>query len=112
MRKSKFSPTQYLNEAIPCGLILNELISNSLKYAFKGRKGGKIEITLISNLEKISLSLADDGVGISKEINVEKTDTLGLQLVSTLVEQMEGTLILERQNGKKFIISFDTKNEV
>ena len=101
-----------LNEAIPCGLILNELISNSLKYAFKGRNHGKIEITLIGNLEKISLSLAHDGVGISKEINVEKTDTLGLQLVSTLVEQMEGTLILERQNGTKFIISFDTKNEV
>ena len=101
-----------LNEAIPCGIILNELISNSLKYAFKGRKHGKIEITLISNLEKISLSLAHDGVGISKEINVEKTDTLGLQLVSTLVEQTEGTLILERENGTKFIISFDTKNEV
>ena len=67
---------------------------------------------MIGNLEKISLSLAHDGVGISKEINVEKTDTLGLQLVSTLVEQMEGTLILERQNGTKFIISFDIKNEV
>lgn len=101
-----------LNHAIPCGLILNELISNSLKYAFKGRKAGKIEVVLISKSEKISLSLADDGVGIPKDISVENTDTLGLQLVSTLVEQMEGKLLLERNNGTKFIISFDTKQEV
>lgn len=101
-----------LNHAIPCGLILNELISNSLKYAFKGQKKGKIEITLISKLGKISLSLADDGVGIPEGINAQTTDTLGLQLVSTLVEQMEGTLYLDRQDGTKFIISFDTKPEV
>jgi len=98
-----------LNHAIPCGLILNELISNSLKYAFEGRKAGKIEIYLSSELEKVSLSLKDDGVGIPENIMVDNTDTLGLQLVSTLVEQMEGDLQLERVNGTKFIISFDTK---
>ena len=100
-----------LNRAIPCGLVLNELISNSLKYAFRGRKTGKIEISLIGKPDKISLSLADNGVGIPEGISVENTDTLGLQLVSTLVEQMEGELHLERENGTRFIISFDTKQE-
>ena len=100
-----------LNTAIPCGLILNELISNSLKYAFQGRNNGIIDIKLISKSGKISLSLADNGVGISEEITVENTDTLGLQLVSTLVEQMEGQLYLERNNGTKFTISFTINNE-
>lgn len=101
-----------LNTAIPCGLILNELISNSLKYAFEGRPAGKIEIKLISESEKISLSLADDGIGIPENIKIDKTDTLGLQLVSTLVEQIEGKLHLEQKNGTKFIISFSTNTEV
>jgi PAS domain S-box-containing protein len=100
-----------LNNAIPCGLILNELISNSLKYAFEGMKYGRIDINLSSKSGKISLSLEDNGVGISEEITAENTDTLGLQLVSTLVEQMEGELRLERNNGTKFTISFTINNE-
>ena len=56
--------------------------------------------------------MADDGVEIHKDINVENTDTLNLQLVSTLVEKKEGTLVLLRQSGTKFIICFDTKTEV
>ena len=90
---------------------MNELISNSLKYAFEGMKYGRIDINLISKSGKISLSLEDNGVGISEEITVQNTDTLGLQLVSTLVEQMEGELRLERNNGTKFTISFTINNE-
>ena len=101
-----------LNKAILCGLILNELISKSLKHAFKRKENGKIEITQIGKLQKNLPSLADDGVEIHKDINVENTDTLNLQLVSTLVEKNEGTLVLLRQSGTKFIISFDTKTEV
>lgn len=96
-----------LNTAIPCGLILNELISNSLKYAFEGRKEGIIEIRLIREKEKISLSLRDNGVGIPEEVSVENTDTLGLQLVSTLVEQIEGELKVERLNGTMFTFTFN-----
>jgi two-component sensor histidine kinase len=57
-----------LNNAIPCGLILNELISNSLKYAFERMKYGRIDINLTSKSGKISLSLEDNGVGLSEEI--------------------------------------------
>ena len=90
---------------------MNELISNSLKYAFQRRSNGITEIKLISKSGKISLSLVDNGIGISEEITVENRDTLGLQLVSTLVEQMEGQLHLERNNGIKFTISFTINNE-
>lgn len=100
-----------LNHAIPCGLILNELISNSLKYAFQGRKNGKIEVRLKNEDEHISISVADDGIGIPSKISVENTDTLGLQLVSTLVEQIEGELSLDRENGTKFTFRFDIKQE-
>ena len=100
-----------MNNAIPCGLILNELISNSLKYAFQGRKNGKIEVRLKNEDEHISISVADDGIGIPSKISVENTDTLGLQLVSTLVEQIEGELSLDRENGTKFTFRFDIKQE-
>ncbi|MBL4709857.1 MAG: PAS domain S-box protein, partial [Flavobacteriales bacterium] len=96
-----------LNTAIPCGLILNELISNSLKYAFKDRNEGVIDIKLIREREKISLSLSDDGIGIPDNVNVENTDTLGLQLVYTLVEQIEGELKVERLNGTTFTFAFN-----
>jgi len=95
-----------LDLAIPCGLIINELISNSLKYAFKNKERGKISVILINEKRKITLKLADDGIGFPKEVDYKKTESLGLQLVSTLVEQIEGTIKLENQKGTSFIIEF------
>lgn len=95
-----------LDISIPCGLIVNELVSNALKYAFKGRKKGKLTISLILNNGLVTLKIADDGVGISKDINIAETNTLGLQLVTTLIEQIDGTLVLERNKGTIFTITF------
>lgn len=96
-----------LDSAIPCGLILNELISNSLKYAFKGRKRGNIIVKLKEKeKQKIKLSVQDDGVGIDKDFNISKTETLGLQLVHTLTEQLEGKLKLTSNKGSRFDITF------
>ncbi len=100
-----------LNMSIPCGLIINELISNSLKYAFKGIDKGKIMLSLKVNGEELELVVQDNGVGVPKDMDIEQTDTLGLQLVSTLVEQIEGKITLDRTKGSKFVILFKSKNE-
>lgn len=99
-----------LDLAIPCGLIMNELISNSLKYAFDIHRGGIIKIMLTLENEFVKLEVGDNGVGIPESIDIENTQTLGLQLISSLVEQLEGDIKLDRTNGTKFIIKFRKDN--
>ncbi len=100
-----------LDQAIPCGLIMNEIISNALKYAFpKGRKG-VIGIKIRSGEEETSLVLSDDGVGLPPHVNYRDTESLGLQLVMSLVEQLSGKIELDQQHGTKYIITFkNSKN--
>ena len=97
-----------LDHAIPCGLIINELITNSLKYAFPKGREGKINITFRSiNSDEIELTVSDDGIGIPEEIDIRETESLGLQLVHILAEdQLEGTLELDRDGGTAFRIRF------
>lgn len=98
-----------IDTAIPCGLIINELTSNSLKYAFP--EGGKGVISIIlekAGEDKIVLDVSDNGVGIPEDIDFRNTKTLGLQLVTTLSEnQLKGTLELDRSNGTRFRITFE-----
>ena len=97
-----------LDHAVPCGLIINELISNSLKYAFPKDETGTIRITLCSiNHDEIELTVSDDGIGIPGEMDIRETESLGLQLVHILAEdQLEGTLELDRDGGTAFRIRF------
>jgi two-component sensor histidine kinase len=97
-----------LNNAIPCGLVINELISNSLKYAFPQDGTGEIKITLRSmNQDEIELTVSDDGIGIPAEMDLEKVESMGLQLVNILVEnQLEGEIDLDRDGGTAFRIRF------
>ncbi|MFO7891784.1 MAG: histidine kinase dimerization/phosphoacceptor domain -containing protein, partial [bacterium] len=96
-----------INKAIPCGLILNELISNSLKHAFPKGKDGTISVTMTSDKQKeITLIIQDDGIGFPQDLQLEKTDSLGLQLVKTLTNQLGGTITLHENNGSKFLIKF------
>ena len=96
-----------LDTAIPCGLIINELVSNSMKYAFPGEQAGTIEVSLlVSSADSISLSVKDDGIGIPADITVENSPSLGLQLVYLLAKQINGTLITERKNGTKVELLF------
>ncbi|MBD3164529.1 PAS domain S-box protein [Candidatus Woesearchaeota archaeon] len=85
-----------MDRAIPCGLIINELISNSLKYAFQGREQGTITIKIRENEKNYKLIIADDGKGIEKDINVMNAESLGLQLVAAQAEQLNGRLNLNR----------------
>lgn len=96
-----------INTAIPCGLIINELVSNSLKYAFPGEKSGSIQVKLDADQQgKHILIVADNGVGLPEELNVEATDTLGLQLVNDLTKQIQGRLEVNRIKGTVFTIIF------
>ncbi|NYB52156.1 MAG: PAS domain S-box protein [Methanobacteriaceae archaeon] len=95
-----------LETAIPCGLIISELVTNTLKYAFPNDMKGEFKIELDSDGEKYCLTISDDGVGIPPHINFGETETLGLQLVSTLVNQLEGRVELSRNKGTKFRIFF------
>jgi two-component sensor histidine kinase/CheY-like chemotaxis protein len=97
-----------LDHAIPCGLLINELISNALKYAFPEDGIGKIKIIFRSiNDHEVELTVSDDGIGIPKEIDIKTVDSMGLQLVNVLAEgQLEGEVELDRDGGTAFRIRF------
>jgi PAS domain S-box-containing protein len=98
-----------LDTAIPCGLIINELVSNALKHAFPPEEtgGGKVRIALRSPGDgQLSLMVSDDGVGMPPDMDFETPQTLGLQLVDLLTQQIEGTLDLDRDGGTTFEIRF------
>ncbi len=96
-----------IDTAIPCGLIINELVSNSLKHAFPEGKRGEISVSIYSAKRSIELIVADNGVGIPEDIDFKTTKTLGLHLVTILVEdQLEGEINLDRTKGTTFRITF------
>ena len=106
-----------MDVAVPLGIIVNELVSNSLKHAFPGRDRGEIEIKLFREktgkyekegykVTSFVMSVSDNGVGIPKSLDIEDLDSLGIQLVTTLVDQLDGELELKRNNGTEFTIKF------
>jgi PAS domain S-box-containing protein len=95
-----------LDIAIPCGLIINELLSNSLKYAFKNKPNGKIQLKLTESKGNIKIVIADNGPGLPETVDYRNTESLGLQLVVTLVEQINGKIKQENKKGAKFTIEF------
>ncbi len=97
-----------VDTAVPCGLIINELVSNSLKYAFPSGRKGEIKIVLRSVCETVELTVADNGVGIPEDIDFRTADSLGLDLVTTLAEyQLGGEITLDRTEGTVFCITFE-----
>ena len=96
-----------LNRAIPCGLIANELLSNSVKHAFPEGKKGEICIKLYSDKKgTISLVVSNDGIGFPKDIDFRKASSLGLQMVNDLTRQIDGTIELDRNGGTSFKVEF------
>jgi PAS domain S-box-containing protein len=97
-----------INTAIPCGLIINELVSNALKYAFPDGREGEIRIGLALDKDgKFTLTVEDNGIGFPKDTDFRKTKSLGMQLVIMLAEQIGGTIELERKEGTAFTIRFE-----
>jgi len=100
-----------LDYAIPCGLIINELISNSLKYAFVDGKSGEIKIEFTSIENKYVLTFSDNGIGFREEIDFRNTGTMGMQLICTLVDQLDGNMQLLKGKGTVFKITFSITND-
>jgi len=100
-----------LDQAIPCGLILNELVSNALKYAYPEGKTGHIVISIYEKGKRVNIGVEDFGVGLPKDFSIETIDSLGLSLVHTLVDQLDGQLTYKTLGGTKFLITFE-KQEI
>jgi len=98
--------------AIPCGMVVNELVTNSLKYAFPDNRKGQISISLKEDDKGLELVVSDDGVGIPEGINPASTATLGIKLVTNLVQdQLGGEMELDRTHGTTFKITFRRAKE-
>jgi two-component sensor histidine kinase len=95
-----------VDEAIPCGLIINELVSNSLKHAFPDGRSGSIRVQGEADDLHATLRVVDDGAGFPAGLDAGGARTLGLQLVRTLTDQLEGTLRVRSRNGTEFVIEF------
>jgi len=96
-----------IDRAIPCGLILNELLSNACKYAFPPSQTGVVYVELQGiTAQQAVLVVRDTGVGFPADLDFRHTDTLGLQLVCMLTEQLNGTVALERAGGTTFTLTF------
>ena len=98
-----------LDFAIPCGLILNELITNAIKYAFDGKEGGVITVKASESKQKVKIVIRDNGVGLPKDINFKDSNTLGFQLVNALVTQLNGKVTLKVNKGTEYEIMFAIK---
>jgi len=107
-----------LDIAVPCGLILNELLTNAFKHAFPGDKprAGEVncEINVIVNQEggMNELTVADNGVGLPADLDWEKSDTLGLRLIKMLSKQINGSIELDRSAGTAFRLKFPMADKI
>lgn len=95
-----------LDKMIPCGLIINELLSNCFKYAFKGRTDGDIWVDFHTNGDHRYLKIRDNGIGLPADFSVEKLNSLGMNIVIGLVEQLDGQFATKNDGGTTFEITF------
>lgn len=95
-----------INTAIPCGLVVNELVSNVMKHAFPKGVGGDLNIRFYSQDKNLILIVQDNGIGFPKDIDFRNTKSLGLKLVNTLINQIDGEIGLILDNGTEFKITF------
>ena len=102
-------------QAIPCGLIVNELVSNALKYAFPAKRGGTIELRVEEKGQDIEIEVSDNGVGLPDDFDFETNESLGVYLVQALTDQLDGSLLvdnnqrenpLEKESGASFLVRF------
>jgi PAS domain S-box-containing protein len=96
-----------VDQAFPCALAVNEILSNSYKHAFIGKKQGSIEIFAVQENGHVRITVRDDGIGLPENIDISRTNSLGLKLVRTLVQhQLKGTLTIHSRQGTETILEF------
>ena len=102
-----------IETAVPCGLIINELISNSLKYAYKGRTGiGRIGVSFRKFEDCYILTISDDGHGMPKDFNFDNITSMGMEIICILTDQLDGNIQLVKGKGTTFRISFPERDAV
>ncbi|MBP2046958.1 PAS domain S-box protein [Methanobacterium aggregans] len=110
--KKKMEPVLFdVETAIPCGLIINELVTNTFKHAFPDEKMGEVTVELYKNNDTVFLKVADNGIGFPEDIDFKNTKSLGLKLVNSLVMQLDGKIELDRTKGTVFTVSFPKSDE-
>jgi len=100
-----------IDTAIPCGLIIHELVSNALKHAFPENKSGEIKFSFKKHDNNIILIISDDGAGIPSQIDIKNTSSLGLRLILNLTKQLGGNIELENAKGTTFRLIFAVDNK-
>jgi PAS domain S-box-containing protein len=100
-----------LDTAIPGGLIINELLTNSVKHAFNDRENGLVWVRIKQNENSGSIEIEDNGIGLPKNFDLKNSSSFGLKLVSTLIEQIKGELKIESNNGTIIKVTFSTEEK-
>ncbi|NMB80069.1 MAG: PAS domain S-box protein [Methanomicrobiales archaeon] len=95
-----------INQAVPCSLIINEMLTNTLKYAFPGGRNGQIAIDFSTDGKNYILKYHDNGIGVPEGVSFERTESLGMKLIYGLTMQLNGTVELKREEGTTFIVTF------
>jgi PAS domain S-box-containing protein len=93
-----------VDQAIPCALVVNEILSNAFKHAFRGRKHGNLSVEVIRESDHIRITIRDDGVGIPKDVDVYRTTSLGLKLIRSLVTQLNGSVSIASDHGTEVTV--------
>lgn len=101
--------TLNINQAIPCALLINELITNSFKHAFPNFETGTITIELQEKQNTVHLKISDNGIGFDANKALKNSNTLGLTLIKKLIDQIDGKVDINTQNGTSFHIAFSKK---
>lgn len=96
-----------LDYSIPCGLIVNELVSNAFKHAFPNNIRGAVEVSIKKQDHQVLLEVADNGIGFRQDLDFRNTDSLGLQLVNALVDQISGNIVQQISGGTRYTITFN-----
>jgi PAS domain S-box-containing protein len=93
-----------VDQAIPCALVVNEILSNAFKHAFRGRKQGNIRVSVTREADFVRIIVKDDGIGIPRDVDVYKTTSLGLKLIRSLVLQLSGSVNIESNHGTEVTV--------
>jgi PAS domain S-box-containing protein len=95
----------------PLGIVINEIVTNSLKYAFEGKDSGTIDVTARMDGKRVTIALGDNGVGLPESTQLENSNGLGLMLIKGLMQQVDGSVRIERNGGTTFILEFERMEE-
>jgi PAS domain S-box-containing protein len=93
-----------VDQAIPCALVVNEILSNAFKHAFRGRKQGNIRVSVTRADDAVRITVKDDGIGIPKDVDIYRTTSLGLKLIRSLVLQLSGSVNIESNQGTEVTV--------